>query len=64
MYDDAETIHAKVAALVQAAKAIGSAIGGTAMWYAECIDDDELLSQPAFSKAEKKAMWTALVPPA
>ncbi len=64
MYDDAETIRAKVAALVHAATVVGSTIGGTAMWYAECIDDDESLSKPAFSTAEHQAMWNALVPAA
>ena len=61
MYDDAETIRAKVAALTQAAKAAGGAIGGTAMWYAECIIDDDARTQPSFSASEKQAMWKALV---
>ncbi len=64
MYDDAETIRAKVAALVHAATVTSSTLGGTAVWYAECIDDDEHLSKPPFSTAEKQAMWEALVPAA
>ena len=58
MFDDAATIAAKVAALGEAAAALGGQVRGVAMWYAEC-----LYGPPMMAAGERAAMWAALAAP-
>ena len=54
MFDDAETIGAKVAALMARAAALGGRLGGVGAFCAGYIDDE--------SQKLQDAMWLALAP--